>query len=100
MSDKIEYYKGVIWDDSLPLLQTPIPNRVMHLETISESIERIPFLKRFIEDDWVFTPENPIPFDRRKINAYYGHEVLTSESECTSKSINQLLEYAQTRGDI
>jgi hypothetical protein len=71
-------------------------NRVEFAEDILSSINRIPFLKRFMYKD----SEMICPFDYNKINEYLGYEYLNSESLLTSDSINHVLEEAEKRGDI
>jgi hypothetical protein len=74
-------------------------NRVEYQEDVELSIERIPFLKKFLRGD--YQPFFYIcPFDIDKINKYLGYEHLTPESIMTSGSVNVLLAEAEKRGDI
>ncbi len=67
--------------------------RVYYQESILNSLERIPFLKRF------WTGHN---FDHLKMNEYMGNtwEPRTSNHPFTSADINVLLQEAERRGDI
>ena len=71
-------------------------NRVMYQEEISKSIDRIPFLKRFLNNNYSIM----CPFSIDKINKYMGYEFYSKQSHFTSASINIILEYAEKRGDL
>lgn len=75
-------------------------NRVEYQESIQGSIERIPFLKMFLWDDDTERNDMQCPyFDPDKINDYMGYH-WTKDKHLTSKSVNEILEEAERRGDL
>ena len=75
-------------------------NRVDFQEDISDSIKRIPFLKKFCWDKGVIVPHSgccPF-FDSFKINKYMGYN-WTDGRELTSQGMNEILSEAERRGD-
>lgn len=67
-------------------------NRVVQQESIESCIERIPFLKIFIDSEDTLSSEI--------INEYMGFELIKPFTVITSDSINKLLIMAESRGDI
>jgi hypothetical protein len=76
-------------------------NRVEYQEDVKASIERIPFLKRFLwGDDGIPPHVGACPyFDPSKINEYMGFH-WTKKRSLTSKNMNEILEEAERRGDL
>lgn len=74
-------------------------NRVFYQEVILDSMERIPFIKRFWSDAILDEDGDPGWFDSEKINAYMGYK-WTKDRLVTSDSINEILEEAERRGDL
>lgn len=77
-----------------------IKNRVHFQERIENSIERIPFIKKFITK----YPEGGFILDINKMNKYMkkvkNWEILTNYHSKSSHHINLILQEAERRGDL
>jgi hypothetical protein len=83
-------------------------NRVEYKESISDSIDRIPFLRQFeIKVKKTINQNTPFHEDisysllyYKKINEYMGYDYVRPDEELTSRSVNIVLEEAEKRGDL
>ena len=87
-------------------------NRVIKFESVDESIQRIPFLKKFLTPYAETHMEEYghirfINFEnvgsiicRHKINDYMGFEMIKEYSPSSEDTINPLFEEAERRGDL
>ncbi len=82
----IKYDRGLKYDGPV------ISKRIIAGETIQESMDRIPFLKRFKTKETFFSSF--------LVNEYMGYKYVRRYADCTIESVDGILEEAEMRGDI